>query len=294
MFAEAGFSLDRCCAFLAIIEAQGISQAASGNPSRQSQLSRQLGELETWLGSKLVIRGRGRFALTESGQTLAGLLNSYFSGLQHLKAASSRQLPVIRIGSGESILQWLVVPTLARLSLNSIKIQAHLSNLRSEAVIAGLLDGALEFGILRHGNLPKRLRSVQITKIDHAVFVSSSLAKQCAALGRAIPLAGLELGSHLDDIFHTSDQGQKKYEISMRCSSLAQAAEFVRQGLTAAVLPRLAKLSMPADIQIEPLRTPASQMSLWLAWEPRIDVMLPEIALFRERFVESARKFLEN
>ena len=53
LFSESGISLDRCRAFLAIVEAGGITQASEGSTSRQSQLSRQLGELETWLGAKL-------------------------------------------------------------------------------------------------------------------------------------------------------------------------------------------------------------------------------------------------
>ncbi len=69
MMGKGGLSIDRLRSFLEIAAAGGIAVAARGNPNRQSQLSRQLKELEEFFDVELVLRGRGRFALTAAGQS---------------------------------------------------------------------------------------------------------------------------------------------------------------------------------------------------------------------------------
>ena len=56
LLARKGVSLDRLRAFLEVFEAGGIARAAPLRAVRQSQLSRQLKELETALGQALFVR----------------------------------------------------------------------------------------------------------------------------------------------------------------------------------------------------------------------------------------------
>ena len=55
-----GVSIDRLKSFLLVAEAGGHARAAPGDPVRQSQLSRQVSELEVALAQELFVRsGRG-------------------------------------------------------------------------------------------------------------------------------------------------------------------------------------------------------------------------------------------
>src|SRR5437867_2102761 len=84
LFAKAGLSLERLRTFIAIVSAKGISNAAPDNPTRQSQFSRQLKELEDCFGAELIVRGRGRFALTAAGRDLFQIVQSHFAAMENL------------------------------------------------------------------------------------------------------------------------------------------------------------------------------------------------------------------
>ncbi|RYG97240.1 MAG: LysR family transcriptional regulator, partial [Alphaproteobacteria bacterium] len=251
LFSESGFSLDRCRSFLAIVDAGGITQASEGSASRQSQLSRQLSELEGWLGAKLLVRGRGRFVLTESGKRLATLLHGHFSGLARLKADSSGSMQTMRVGAGESLQQWVTIPALAEAGKAWPKVQWHLRNLRSAEVVSGLLDGALELGVLRRSEVPKSLRAKNAGKMKYAFFVPARLAPLLndAKSSTRLPLAALEGQSHVEHLLAgLSITLPERWERRLICTSLPQAAEAVRLGLAAAVLPEAIGRQWPASV----------------------------------------------
>ena len=64
LFSKSGLSLERLRTFCEVATAGGISNAVPDDPTRQSQFSRQLKELEEFFEAKLLIRKRGRFELT--------------------------------------------------------------------------------------------------------------------------------------------------------------------------------------------------------------------------------------
>lgn len=284
LFSESGFSLDRCRSFLEVADAGGITQASGGSASRQSQLSRQLGELESWLGAKLVVRGRGRFALTESGTRLKALLHQHFSGLVRLRADCAGGVQVVRVGAGESLQQWLTVPALAKARASFPGAQWHLHNLRSEEVVSGLLDGELEMGILRRTDVSKGLRAKQIGKMTYALFVPvslQSLVENPKSTGK-LPLATLEGQSHTDSFLSGLPSSlMNRWERHIVCTSLPQAAEAVRLGLAAAVLPEVIARIWPANvarsIQLSPRESPS--VGLELVWNPATVKLWPSFSV---------------
>jgi DNA-binding transcriptional LysR family regulator len=56
IFTLKGLSFDRLRAFIAVFESESVTRAAGGDPTRQSQYSRQIRELEEALGVKLFDR----------------------------------------------------------------------------------------------------------------------------------------------------------------------------------------------------------------------------------------------
>src|SRR5437870_13546064 len=105
LFAKSGLSLDRLRSFAEIVQAEGITAAAKGDPNRQSQFSRQLKELEEFFGAELLERGRGRFALTSVGKALHEIVQMQFAALDELRRTCA-EIPVeLSIGAGESLIQ---------------------------------------------------------------------------------------------------------------------------------------------------------------------------------------------
>ena len=292
LFSESGFSLDRCRSFLAIVNAGGITQASEGSASRQSQLSRQLSELEGWLGAKLLVRGRGRFALTDSGKRLASLLHGHFSSLARLKADCAGSMQSMRIGAGESLQQWVTIPALAEAGTAWPKVQWHLRNLRSEDVVSGLLDGELEMGVLRRSEVPKGLRSKNVGRMKYALFVPARLGPVLsdAKSSTRLPLAVLEGQSHVEHLLAgLSITLPERWERRLICTSLPQAAEAVRLGLAAAVLPEAIGCQWPASVASAiPLSSRGSaQVDLALVWNPVTSKTWPDFEVCRSWFEES-------
>src|SRR5437763_14976644 len=106
LFAKGGLSLERLDAFAQIVAASGISKAAPGNLTRQSQYSRQLKELEEFFGVELVQRGKGRFQLTPEGRELFRVIQMQIGGLEELLRRWSNARVDLRIGAGEAWLHW--------------------------------------------------------------------------------------------------------------------------------------------------------------------------------------------
>ena len=299
LFSQSGFSLDRCRSFLSIVDAGGITQASGGNASRQSQLSRQLSELEGWLGSKLIVRGRGRFVLTESGKRLATLLHTHFSGLSRLRADCSGTLQTIRVGGGESLQQWITVPALADAGKVWPMVQWHMRNLRSEEVVSGLLDGELEIGMLRRSEVPKGLRSKAAGSIKYALFVPQRLVPQLenTRSGARLPLAFLEGQSHIENLLEgLSVVLPERWERRLLCTSLPQAAEAVRIGIAAAVLPESVARQWPeGTARTIPLPSrDSAPVPLALVWNPATSKTWPGFDPCRRWFESSVISLLSN
>ena len=94
-------------------------------------------------------RGHGiTFGLTDSGRRLKAIAAQQFAAFEELKQQAMREPLSIRVGAGEVVLTWLVIPTLTAVGGLAGNLHLSLLNRRSADVIAGLLDGALEIGIV--------------------------------------------------------------------------------------------------------------------------------------------------
>ena len=134
-----GLSLDRLSSFLQIADAGGLARAAPGDPIRQSQLSRQLKDLESALEQPLFLRtGRG-MDLTAAGASLARVIRELGQGLTDVAAAE--QGPVrVALGAGDSVLQWLVLPRLGQLGPAVKGVELELGALGSDGVANALRE----------------------------------------------------------------------------------------------------------------------------------------------------------
>jgi len=242
LFSQNGLSLERLRAFTEIVDAGGPTRAAKGESTRQSQYSRQLKELEEFFGAELFVRRGGRWALTDAGRDLQRLTNEHLGALAELRTRCAREPVPLRFGAGDSFLQWRLLPHLGRLRRELSGVRLVLFNRRSEDVAAGLLSGELEFGILPSGEVPASLKSTALAPVEFRVFVPRALHAE----GKAsqpdwplyLPLVLLEGGGATYEALTThAAQHRVKLNIVLECSSHLQAAEAVRQGLAAAVLP---------------------------------------------------------
>jgi DNA-binding transcriptional LysR family regulator len=146
-FDRDGLSLDRLRTFLRVVDAGGISRAAPGQLVRQSQMSRQIRELEAFFGRALVERrGRG-LTVTAVGRQLADVVRSALQGLRDVATDAGGAAISFSLGAGDSLLHACVLPRIGEFATASTVV-VSLTALAGADVVTRLGDGRLDFGIV--------------------------------------------------------------------------------------------------------------------------------------------------
>ncbi len=271
-----GLSLDRLTSFLQIADAGGLARAAPGDPIRQSQLSRQLKDLESALERPLFLRtGRG-MQLTSAGTALARVVRELGQGLTDVKAA--QQGPVrVALGAGDSVLQWLVLPRLTQLQAALKGVELELGALGSDGVANALQEHRIDLGLLRSSEAAGELKSVRLGLVSYALFTPTGRGK--------LPLAVPTTERGLDRAIATLGPA------ALHCETFPQVAQAVRSGFYAGVLPTFVRAHLPsAEFRMTPvpaLETAATP--LLLAWRPRTLELRPQVKVLRRALELSLR-----
>jgi DNA-binding transcriptional LysR family regulator len=263
-----GLSLDRLSSFLQVAEAGGLARAAPGEPVRQSQLSRQLKELENALGQVLFDRSSRGFELTAAGQVLARVVRELGQGISDVTAAE--QGPVkVALGAGDSVLQWLVLPKLGELGRALEGVELEVGAQGSDGVVAGLLEHRLDLGLLRSSEAMGELMKVKLGQVSYAIFSAAGKGR----LPLAVPTTERGLGRAVRTLG----------PVALGCESFPQVEQAVRSGGFRGVLPTFARELLPAS-QFKMTSVPeldAVSTPLVLAWRARTLELRPQVKALR-------------
>jgi DNA-binding transcriptional LysR family regulator len=205
-FEIGGLSIERLLTFCAVVEFGSIKTAARGDPTRQSQYSRQIKELEESLGVKLFDRNGKHLTLNESGRRVALLAQSFLEELQQVRAADGAI--VVTIGAAESVLSCVVFPKLEELGRYCPQVRFEFRNMRTDDVISHVRDGSLHFGIVRENANSEGLDSHFVAEMKYTLVVPRIILPQGRAedifLLRTLPIGILSsdgrLRQSIDDL----------------------------------------------------------------------------------------------
>jgi len=138
----AGISIERLQTLCAVVEAGSIAGAAGPDPNRQSQFSRQLKELEKALGTSLFNRIGKALLPNEHGRSVALASQTFFASLDEIVNAALAKADTIRLGAGESVLRWWIMPHLGELMAGEPPLSASPAPPTSSWTSAGCCSGA--------------------------------------------------------------------------------------------------------------------------------------------------------
>jgi len=300
LFAHSGLSLDRLRAFAEIVSAGGITAAAGDDSNRQSQLSRQLKELERYFGVELIKRGRGPMKLTLCGQQLHAIISQAFGALEEFRQHCADQPVELTIGAGESLIQWLLLPRMSKFASNHPRVNVTLQNLRTDEILDGLLDGSLDFGVVGRLKTNPALSSAALGKEDFGLFLPPGWRKgnpsqppTASEILSEVPLATLHGSPTIREALEQEGRKHRlKLNIRMRFSSYPQLAQAVQSLKVAAVMPTLAACCFPAG-NMEMVRLPfLDKLSrrLSLAWNRKQADVRPAVAKYSGILAEMFRQ----
>lgn len=246
LFAQGGLSLERLRTFCTIVRAKGIGAGAGDDPVRQSQFSRQLRELERFFGTELIHRGRGPTRLSPAGEDLLRLVSPLLSGLEEL-VMRCHELPVsLRVGAGESLIQWWLLPRLPPDGwAEPSRITPIFDNRRNDGIIEGILDGSLDLGVTTRSVEGPRLEARSLAPLKYRLFVPDRLLSSASAKAGTIPddlpIAELAESRRISEAL--DQEWSRRRAVPRRVlklSSYPQLAAVVTSGRAAAVLPDFA------------------------------------------------------
>lgn len=261
--------MERLANFCAVADAGSIATVAKGDPSRQSLMSRQIRELETFFGVELVRRkGRG-LEITEAGRELAAIGRQNFNGLSDYAARCRRREWTVRIVASNSISQWLLLPRLRLVANAQPSVRFEIFHEQTREMVAGTREGAYDVAFVRKDALVPGLKHAVLGEIGHSLFIPLPLAKvkprsiadALASVPMALPIGGW-MREKVEKI-----AGGRPLRVILACTSYLQAAEAVRSGMCAAVLPDTALSSLQGQrLHRLPL---SDRFTLCLAWTSR-------------------------
>ena len=260
MYAEAGVTLDRLLAFLAVADAGAFVRAAPGDVSRQSLLNRQVRQLEQALRATLFERrGRG-VVVTPAGAQLRAALEDLTLGLRGVSALGRPAAVELTLAAGDGALQWLVLPTLGALKgpRGEALGETRFTLLASSDAAADVSSGVAHFGLARERALAPDLTHRRVGVLRFVACVPRGLASAGEApttLGEAMrrcpwvevtgDRAALEAAARAEGV---------DVRPALRCETFPQAAQAVSTGAYGAVLPAFATTALAgAPVDVLPL-----------------------------------------
>ena len=259
LFAKGGLSLDRLHAFAQIVTASGMSKAAPGNPTKQSQYSRQLKELEEFFGVELIHRGKGRFHLTPEGRALFQLVQNQLGGLEEFLRRSSHARVDLHIGAGEAWLHWLVIPALNQFARRCSNVTPVLHNLTNDQIHERLLDGRLDVGFVRADKTNPGFRCQSVAKVQYRLFAPKTSSRSGSRTSAEILLRNSKIGllndSRMSDALIAFARN-KGFELNvcLRATTNIQLVQAVREAYCSVVLPAIARSQFENGISEVELR----------------------------------------
>lgn len=282
LFSKAGLSLDRLRGFLAMAEAGGIAKAAPGDAVRQSQISRQIRELEEFFGTELTLRRGKSLVLTPAGNRLADLIRGQLQGLDDFRREEAGRPKVFVLGAGASLLEWLVTPRLAAFAGALGDAQLRTESHRSRALVEAVREGRVDFAVVRRDAIadPSKKNCHPLLKLSFHLCVPRRLLPKGAtvedladiSIWRTLPFAAGRDGGQLDQAIRAA---MAKTGIDFRpgfeCGSMLQVRQLLMQENCAAVMPNLALEGLDErKILIAPFAPLAGYgRILVLHWNPR-------------------------
>lgn len=244
LFDVSGLSLDRLRTFLRVVEAGNLSNAASGDPTKQSQFSRQIKELEAFFGVALTRRVGRRIEITDEGHRLALMIRRQFGELDDFRESMAGRSVSVRIGSQGSVIDWLLLPRLAGINDVLGNAMVELEQMRSADVVRAVADGRLDFGIVREDAVPKEIKRWRLGEVGYALFATNALWKGRSSIVELVqnaPTAELLPGGQFTERWHAWLANERlAAKVFARVSSFTELTKIVQTGQAAAVLPDLA------------------------------------------------------
>jgi DNA-binding transcriptional LysR family regulator len=284
LFDRGGLSLDRLRNFVLIADAGGISRAADGDSGRMSLFSKQIKELESFFGAALTQRQGRTIKLTDAGNQLAQLARAHLSGLEDFQQTCQDVPQTVSLGSGNSSIEWLVIPQMANLRRSLPNTRFELYDGRTQDLVRQLTDMSLDLALIREDAVVRPLKFKRLLMLSYSLFLPKRLAATISenslkAAMADLPLATSVGGQFREQLRAAAAKAGWPLRIELSCSGFTAAARAVKTGVYGAALPDMAAVDF-APGEVVQIRLPflkSYACPICLVWNPRLTAVRPAV-----------------
>jgi DNA-binding transcriptional LysR family regulator len=282
IFAESGLSLDRLRALLEVGAAGSIVKAASADPIKQSQYSRQIKELEDFFRTRLIERHGKGTRLTASGKELARISRFFMMGLSNFQRGCLAEEQTFRIGASATFIRQFLLPVLSGPSLKKAGTSYVTEVTPDEELERRLHDLTLDFGVVGSAVLSRPLQTRFLGEwklelwVPKCLRLSETKAVQ-AFEQRRLPLV---LARELD----WSSASLPGYEPGLVCDSFLDSRAALEGEEIAAILPGFLAPSKASQsfMRVHIPKLDSQAFGFHLAWNPRLVRLNPHAVRRRD------------
>ncbi len=264
--------------FVAVAETGSFTRAAEREGVTQPTLSEQVIRLEGkahGVGRRLFDRLGRKVVLTDAGQELLGRAQSILAAVGEAERAvrDSAEGGRLRVGAIPTIAPFVLPPAVMRFSKPHPGVQLHLVEERTEQLLAALLAGELDIGVMA---LPIRDERLHVEKLYAEPLVMALPATHRLAAKTEVKLADVvdEPFILLDDMHCFGDQvlslcrrGGVEPQVVCRGEQIVTLLAMVGAGVGVSVVPEMAAAGDTSPQRVfRPLGKPAPTRTLCAVW----------------------------
>jgi LysR family transcriptional regulator, hydrogen peroxide-inducible genes activator len=264
--------------FVALAELRHFGKAAERCCVTQPALSMQIKELEDTLGVELVERTRGHIELTADGRAIVGRAHTLLNAARDLQDYARHKRETLsgdlRLGVIPSVAPYLLPKVLPAVQSRYPALQMKLHETLTQALVAELVDGALDAIILALPVSDARLETMSL--FDDAFLLAR---RRCEGRRKQRTVSAATLKRErvllLNDGHCLRDQALSYcHSIAadtlseFGASSLSTIMKMVASGYGVTLLPEIAAETELADPRIELFRfaPPEPKRTIGIAW----------------------------
>jgi len=253
---------------LAVVEHGSFSVAALHLETSQSAVSRAIASLEAELGITLLSRGRFGAHLTPIGERILvhvrQILQAHEQINQEIHVEQQLDRGRVRLASFRSAATHLLPPLIARFCHQFPNVEVTLTENDPTGVELALKEGRVDIGLVPLPRTSEALETWEIARDEFVVLLPPS------AQPAPDHLTWDDLSTYSFILYnyaecttavreHWSMWGQS-FKVVHEIKEDSTIVSLVSQGLGAAVLPRLAAMPIPAEVQVRSLPVPLERI----------------------------------
>lgn len=294
IFAEGGITLERLMHFCEVARCGSISKAVSKHNRSQSSYSRDIKSLEEYFGHPLFEStggsrsGKRLGALTPRGEALLHTVIEFFDAINKI-IGLEEQLKVLRIGSGETILQWIIGSHLEKMHHEHPGLRIEFRNNTMLEIVRAVKSGTLDIGIVDDkslAELPQEIAAVALGELKYSLYLSPALVEKSRKLSEKKLMESLPLAGFSDFLPPKQEEASgtpKGYqlELAVMVTSFAQMTTALQTNKLAGILPDFAEPEMNKIGLTKLTHTSISALSIpiSLIWNQRMAGLRPSLAV---------------